>query len=139
MAELEDRFRAARAYAGYNQTRFGAAAGGLTKDAVINYENGKFRNDHDRDSVITAYARTCEIAEAWFTADWDQLEAEHPMPEDEMARLTSVVEELNERLSGTEQRIEERVDHEQFVHAVDLLQKAIESLDQQLTRGRKAA
>jgi hypothetical protein len=129
--ELQRRLIAARNYAGHSQTVMGQLLGGLDKRKIIEYEQGAIPEDFEVQTIIAGYSARTLVPLSWFTADWTQLEVGE-LPESDL-------EALNERLDGIERQIGERVDHEQFVHAVDLLQKAIESLDQQLTRGRKAA
>jgi len=159
MGELEDRFRAARAYAGQSQTTLGTTMGGLTKDAVINYENGKYRNEHDQLAAIQGYAKACGLAPEWFTADWSQLEPQYVPPENRIEALGAAVEQLDGRFEGLlvaltgkqgagslaeidqhlrdiDERMGAYVEKAHYEEALDLLRQAVDALNNRLPLGK---
>lgn len=128
--ELQKRLVAARNYAGYSQQVMGDLLGGLDKRKIMEYERGdaELRRFEVR-TVIAGYAELCEVPEAWFTADWSQLDPGYQPPEDELADLTDKLSEVEKHM----------VDREHFEHVIGLLRQAVLQLSAQVDPGRSAA
>jgi transcriptional regulator with XRE-family HTH domain len=76
MGELENRFRAARAYAGLSKVDLGVIAG-RTKNGIRRIEHGARRlSENSRRAVIEDYAEATGLPEAFFTTDFTQLDEE---------------------------------------------------------------
>ncbi len=58
----------------------GRKLGDVPREAVDNYERGKFRDQQHRDGVIAAYARETQLPPAWFTTDWQILGSVDSVP-----------------------------------------------------------
>jgi len=96
--ELQRRLIAARNYAGLSQTEMGTLFGGLDKRRIIEFERGSPElRDFQLRNLVAGYADACKVPEAWFTADWSQLDTDNPVSSDELAQLRVALEELREQ------------------------------------------
>lgn len=94
IGDLGNRIRAARGYAGGMSQDDLAIQINMSLGWLKTVESGRGVKDIEALGLIDRVSTVCGIPREWFTADWSQLDPGYVPPEDEIAALRLVVEEL---------------------------------------------